>query len=44
MHFTLSELFLLKLEYLHFVHTPGETLEAESLGRRSAYIQLVTTF
>jgi hypothetical protein len=43
-HFTLSELFLLKVEYLHFVHTHGATLETEGLGRRSAYIQLVTTF
>jgi hypothetical protein len=44
LQWTLSELFILKMEYLQFIHTPANSLDSESLGRRSFYAQLVFRF
>ena len=42
--YPLSELFILKLDYLQFIRTAQESLENEELGRRSVYAQLVFQF
>jgi hypothetical protein len=42
--YPLSELFILKLDYLQFIRTPQESLENEELGRRAVYAQLVFQF
>ncbi len=42
--FPLTDLFLLKVDYMQFVHTPTETLETGGWGRRSVYGQLVFMF
>ena len=40
----LSELFILKLDYLQFIRTSQESLENEELGRRAVYAQFVFQF
>ncbi len=42
--YPLSELFILKLDYLQFVRTSQESLENEELGRRAVYAQFVFQF
>lgn len=42
--YPLSELFLLKLDYLQFIRTSQESLENEELGRRAVYAQFVFQF
>jgi hypothetical protein len=42
--YPLSELFVLKLDYLQFIRTSQESLENEELGRRAVFAQLVFKF
>ena len=42
--YPLSELFILKLDYLQFIRTSQESLENEELGRRAVYAQFVFQF
>ena len=42
--YPLSELFILKLDYLQFIRTAQESLDIEELGRRAVYAQLVFQF
>ena len=42
--YPLSELFILKLDYLQFIRTSQESLDNEELGRRAVYAQLVFQF